>query len=196
MVKNGNGGNKGKKQGRKHNGDISAHMQALRVRQEEGEMYAVVVKVLGGTNCEVSCEDGKSRMCVIRNKFRGRGKMGNEIKSGVWVMVGLRDWEGELIGKMRKCDLLEVYSNCDKKRLVSDYPGGWDELLRADAKLGIASSDKMDAVREEDFEWADEKKESASMQEVAKAVASRAPHQKITNTVLDLFGDNINIDDI
>lgn len=195
MVKNIKGGSKNKKQGRKHNADMVSSMQKLRARQQEGEIYAVVVRILGGSNCEVLCEDGKSRMCVIRNKFRGRGKMGNEIKSGVWVMVGAREWEGEIQGKMQKCDLLEVYSNSDKKMLVSDYPGEWDELLKADAKLGINVVDDMATINE-DFEWKEEKDNSVALQEVTKEAATRAVNKKDINTLLDLFGDKINFDDI
>jgi initiation factor 1A len=199
MVKNSKGGNKGKKMGRKHLEDGATFGGALRIRKEEGELYAVVVKVYGGANSEVFCEDGKTRMCIIRNKFRGRGMRGNEIKSGVWVMVGMREWEGEIAGKLQKCDLLEVYSESDKKRLISDYPGGWGELTKAEAKIAGASGggkgsglSKIDDV----IEWVEENDESAALQEVKEAVATRGTKKKEIDEIIDHFGEKINIDDI
>ena len=82
--------NKGKKGGRK--GGYSGGSRAVREKSEEGETYAAIVKVFGGANAEVVCEDGKHRLCVIRGAFRGRNKRDNFLAAGVWVLVGLRDW--------------------------------------------------------------------------------------------------------
>ena len=50
MVKNKTGGNKAKKQGRKH---ISVPQNRnTRFAKEDGEMYAVITKIYGGPNCE------------------------------------------------------------------------------------------------------------------------------------------------
>ena len=59
----------------------------LRLAEEEGETYATVIKLLGGANCEVVTNDGVTRLCVIRNKFRGRDKRDNTIAPGVWILV-------------------------------------------------------------------------------------------------------------
>lgn len=113
MVKN-TGGNKCKRQGRKH---IHVPQQrSVRFIKEEGELYAVVTKLYGGCNCEVMCMDGKTRLCVIRNKFRGRDKGDNTIAPKVWVLVGVRDWETRQ-GKPQKCDLLEVYREGEKDKI-------------------------------------------------------------------------------
>jgi len=125
MVKN-TGGNKSKKLGRKY---INIPTQkAVRLSKQEDEKYAVVTKLYGGANCEVLCEDNVTRMCVIRNKFRGRSKRDNWLSIGVWVLIGLRSWETSNteteidIGKLKldKCDLLEVYSTTDKESLKSN----------------------------------------------------------------------------
>ena len=64
MVKNA-GGNKSKRQGRKF---VNAPVQkSIRYATEDGELYAAVVKLMGGSHCEVMCIDGKTRICVIRN---------------------------------------------------------------------------------------------------------------------------------
>ena len=122
MVKNA-GGNKQKKQGRKH---IQAGGQGgpLRVAKEEDEIYAIVNKIYGGT-ANVKCIDGKSRIMHIRNKFKGRGKRDNILASGTWVLVGRRSWEQQHEDKLEKCDLLEVYNTNDissLKQKESDKP--------------------------------------------------------------------------
>tara|TARA_B110000261_G_scaffold157116_1_gene191764 strand:+ start:273 stop:827 length:555 start_codon:yes stop_codon:yes gene_type:complete len=125
MVKN-TGGNKSKRQGRKH---VNAPQQrSVRYIQEEGEVYAVVTKLFGGSNCEVMCMDGKVRLCVIRNKFRGRDKRDNTISPNVWVLVGIRDWEAR-IGKPQKCDLLEVYSDGDREKIKTNGGDGIARLI-------------------------------------------------------------------
>ena len=117
MVRNKTGGNKSKKSARKHvQTSDSSYNRKLRLIEEEGENYAVVIKMLGGPNCEVVCNDGISRQCIIRNKFRGRDKRDNNIAPGVWVLVGVRDWEART-NKAAKCDLLEVYSSNEKDKL-------------------------------------------------------------------------------
>ena len=117
MVKNKTGGNKAKKQGRKH--ASVPQNRNTRFAKEDGEMYAVITKIFGGPNCEAICNDGKTRMCVIRNKFRGRDKKDNTILNNTWVLVGLRDWEVVGNGKLEKCDLLEVYRNNEKEKIIN-----------------------------------------------------------------------------
>ena len=109
MGKNVMGGGKSRKGARNRHSDL-ASQKATRYAKEAGEIYACVTRMFGGPNCEVKCVDGKLRMCVIRNKFRGRGKRDNTLTIGVWVLIGVRDWESAPEGKLPKCDLLEVYS--------------------------------------------------------------------------------------
>jgi initiation factor 1A len=198
MVKNGKGGNKGKKIGRKHIGTSGG---SIRIKREEGELYAVVLRICGGSNCEVHCEDGKQRLCIIRNKFRGRGKRGNEITSGVWVMVGMREWEADNPNKRQKCDLLEVYSHSDKKILAGDYPGGWSELTKVETSLGQSNtSNAMELCDEvEDiFEWDDGKSESNAMKDIETTISSKEQekNKSTKNNVVSSFGEVVNIDDI
>tara|TARA_B100000902_G_scaffold383669_1_gene422830 strand:- start:1738 stop:2295 length:558 start_codon:yes stop_codon:yes gene_type:complete len=117
MVKNKTGGNKAKKQGRKHI-NIPQNRNT-RFAKEDGEMYAVITKIFGGPNCEAKCNDGKTRMCIIRNKFRGRDKKDNTIMANSWVLIGLREWEVVANNKLEKCDLLEVYNNTEKEKIIN-----------------------------------------------------------------------------
>ncbi len=127
MVKNKIGGNKAKRQGRKFIGTISSK---LRVAIEEGEIYAVVTKHFGNAMMDVLCIDGVNRICIIRNKFRGRGKRDNCVNVGNWILIGKREWEIVDSDKKEKCDLLEVYNQSDVEQLKK-LPNNWKILTAA-----------------------------------------------------------------
>jgi translation initiation factor IF-1 len=119
MVKN-DGGNKGKGLARKHVTSGGSNKQ-LRVAVEDGERYAVVSKMLGNGMCYVRLLSGGSasdKLCIIRNKFKGRGKRDNILDSGSWVLVGMREWAS----KQDTCDLLEVYNHGERDRLMKNEP--------------------------------------------------------------------------
>ena len=85
--RNTKGGNKAKKQARKSaNASVSTK---ARCSEHEDEIYACCSKMLGNGMCNVMCIDGVERICIIRNKFRGKGKRGNTMSIGVWCLVGL-----------------------------------------------------------------------------------------------------------
>tara|TARA_B100000508_G_C11452494_1_gene274907 strand:+ start:326 stop:889 length:564 start_codon:yes stop_codon:yes gene_type:complete len=126
MVRNSYGGNRAKKQARKNNtgngGNYSNNKLRLPNEDEPDEKFAIVTKILGNGQLEVQCIDNKIRICIIRNKFKGKGKQDNNIKLNTWLLVGVRSWEvvsvnkkGEL--KKEKCDLLEIYNDNDKEKL-------------------------------------------------------------------------------
>ena len=121
MVRNDAGGNKGKGLARKHvNASKGGASKQLRVATDEAEKYAVVSKMLGNGMCYVSLLDGSvgNTLCIIRNKFKGRGKRDNILDSGSWVLVGLREWAS----KQDTCDLLEVYNDSERDRLMKNEP--------------------------------------------------------------------------
>ena len=117
MVKNKTGGNKAKKFGRKHMQDEPLKVK-VRFVTEEGELYGVISKVFGQGQLEVTCHDGVIRHGILRKKFRGRYKHDNKIVIGTWVMVGLRDWQSKAEGKKEHCDILEVYNQDEKSKLL------------------------------------------------------------------------------
>lgn len=112
MVRNRKGGSKHKKQSRKDAGTFASYNIKTRLKdpKEDAEIYAIVSSMYGQGNCEVLCNDRTKRLCVIRNKFRGRNKWSNNVTIGSYVLVGLRPWEVLADGKKEKCDLLEVYT--------------------------------------------------------------------------------------
>lgn len=117
MVKNIAGGNNGKKVARKH---TTKGKNELRLSKSDDEKYAIVKKLLGNT-CDVICEDGVDRRCMIRGKFTGRNKRDNMLDSGTYILIGLREWVDEAnISKsssdkhIKYCDLLEVYNSMER----------------------------------------------------------------------------------
>ena len=138
MVKN-DGGNKGKGLARKHvNAAKCGGTKQLRVAVEDGERYAVVSKMLGNGMCYVRLLDGSAgdRLCIIRNKFKGRGKRDNILDSGSWVLVGMREWSS----KQDTCDLLEVYNHGERDRLMKNEPCFKSVTAECDADSSSANA--------------------------------------------------------
>ena len=61
---------------------MSYNNNVLRLSKDPAEIYACCSKIYGGVNIEVKCVDGADRLCIMRNKFRGRGKRDNSISVG------------------------------------------------------------------------------------------------------------------
>ena len=131
MVKNNTGGNKATRQGRRFATEQQGGSnKGVRKATELGEIYAAVTKIFGGSTCEVKCNDGVIRQCVIRGKFAFKGKRENTLISGIWVLVGLRDWEVRASG-LPRCDLLEVYSSVEKEKLRQAESCSFQHILGA-----------------------------------------------------------------
>lgn len=132
MVKNTQGGSSHKKFARKHSS--AARGNRLRVSEDEGELYAIVTKMLGNGMFHCHCIDDRQRLGHIRGKFSGRGKRDNMVELGKWVLIGLREWDissdksKSLSAKLQQCDLLEVYSEGDKARLKETCVENWEIL--------------------------------------------------------------------
>ena len=92
----------------------------LRFVNGDEEIYGLVTKCLGNSQFLIICNDRVERLCILRNKFTGRNKQSNMISIGSWVIVGLRNWETSKPNKKDKCDMLEVYTNNEKYRLIQE----------------------------------------------------------------------------
>lgn len=145
-VKNQKGGNKAKKQGRKH--VAVPTIRRVRFSEDSAEIYACCEKMLGNGMCLVKCIDSKSRMCIIRKKFRGRHKTDNKITIGTWLLIGSRDYESTADGKMEKCDLLEVYKDNEKEQLKQHEP---DKMWKLFNGIGISSETNLPTEENEDI---------------------------------------------
>lgn len=128
MVKNIYGGNKQKSQGRKFTVKSSCK---LRISCDEAEIYAVVTKMLGNGMFYCHCIDDIVRLGHIRGKFSFKGKRDNIVEVGKWVLVGEREWEDES-KKEKHCDLLEVYNDLDKEKLLDTVAIDWSILNSQD----------------------------------------------------------------
>ncbi len=157
MVKNKAGGNKAKKFARKNTNE-SMTPRKLRFAEHEGEIYAIVMKIMGNGQIQVKGSDDKERLCFIRYKFSGRNKHGNMVQVGSWVIVGDRSWETITPGKLPKCDLLEIYTHQEKTRLTQECKSNLSALLKEDQKqMNIDSEEGVgdDVV----FSWGIERSE-------------------------------------
>lgn len=130
MVKN-LGGNKNKKIARKNVTTPITRVLRKKNEKETCEMYAAVIKILGGPNIEVICEDGVTRNCVMRSKFRGRQKRDNLVYPKTYILVGLRDWEKRASSKKETCDMLCVYSDEEKEKLKTLSSCNWKNFSSA-----------------------------------------------------------------
>lgn len=100
-------GNGGKNRRRGKN--IDENTKEL-VKKEEGQEYALVLKMLGNGRIDAKCYDGKSRLAHIRGKMRKKVW----INVGDTILVGLREFEDG------KCDVIHKYQGDEVRKLVAD----------------------------------------------------------------------------
>ena len=209
MVKNLKGGSKSKQMGRKF---VTAPVdRKVRLIHEEGELYAVVTKLLGNGMFTANDIEGKERLVVMRNKFRGKGKRDNAVMLGSWVMIGERDFE---TGSKPKCDLLEVYTDIEKQKLKKSgnpifllLKSEYDNAGESNLDDGIAfSNEDTDKYKEliasvAEAQTSEEEEDSdgssgAGASGAGGAKKSSSKTSRITHSVIIDDGDEINVDDI
>lgn len=177
--KNTHGGNRHKKMASK---SFKEPRQVKMRYAQEGESYAKVTKLFGQGMVEVVCNDGVTRLCIIRKKFKGRNKRDNNCKVDSMVLVGLREWEVIAAKKKPKVDLLFTY---DKGHL--------EELKQAkgiNKKIlpnSIANEDEMGA-----FEY---DRTSSTHQEIIEENKTLLKNTIVTEQKEETF-DGIDWDDI
>jgi len=175
MVKNVKGGTGHKSMARKNVMSASKQATKTRIALDEDEVYAQVSKMLGGGMCHVLCQDDVTRMCIIRGKFRGRGKRDNIIGNGKWILVGKRGFESEKTGKLENCDLLEIYSDQDKDKLRTLDTVNWNLFV-----LNDCLNTHTDYKTESDVLFTDHREEE---------------YEKIMSSVSTSRGDAIKMDE-
>ena len=185
MVKNVKGGSGHKSQARKFVEPSRQVSAKTRLVREDGELYAQVTALLGNGMCHVLCQDQVKRLCIIRGKFRGRGKRDNTLTVSKWVMVGLRD-ESTRDGKLENCDLLEVYSDLDKERLKVQAGFDFSKFIENDRLNSHVS------VADSNIEFVDERE--IDYEKIMEMPGNSNPIQlTISETNED---EEVNIDDI
>ena len=153
----------------------------IRLAEEEGEIYGVVTKLLGNGMFYVNDIDGKERLVVMRNKFRGRGKRDNVVVQGGWVLIGEREFES---CAKPKHDLLEVYNDSEKNKLKKT---GNVLLSRLKSEFDKNDNENND---DDDFEFTDKNDDEYSdlIQEIDET-------DKVETVLMDT-GEEVDIDDI
>jgi hypothetical protein len=186
MVKNAHGGNKSKGMARKN---FTKRDNGLRVAEEEGEIYAQAVKVMGGSIASAIDIEGNPLRAHIRGKFRGRGKRDNFIGPGTWLLVGLHTWETDKADskEIKNCDILEVYNDADKIRLRNSVTSiNWNKFIANDTKTIGAEEDE---ANEGEITFADE-----AAQEYEELISAQASLSTKSNIIVD--DEQIDINDI
>lgn len=187
MVKN-FGGNRAKKFASK---SFNVAPRATRFATEEGEVYAIVQRMLGSNICEILCIDGSTKLCVIRGKFSGKGKRDNKLAKGVWILVGLRSWQVTTKEK-EKCDLLEVYTDADKEKLIKNSNQSFRAFISVSSEEGDMDSNHIKFINERDDEiFAEDEHEIGNEDNVEV----RSDDERQEETLSDQLSW-INIDDI
>jgi initiation factor 1A len=189
MVKN-FGGKNSKKIGRKYVSSYAKGGNKLRLTQDEDEIYACVSKMLGNGMCHVLCSDNVQRICIIRNKFRGRSKRDNNLTMGTYVIVGKRSWETNCDAANSKCDLIEVYNDNEIKKLKNEVVDIKWNMFKQIESLGLASSVD-DNLDDDVFEFANNKYNDVLANEIEKELEMTAEDE----TFLQDDGD-VDVDDI
>jgi initiation factor 1A len=189
MVKN-FGGKNSKKIGRKYVSSYTKGGNKLRLTQDEDEIYACVSKMLGNGMCHVLCCDNVQRICIIRNKFRGRGKRDNNLSMGTYVIIGKRSWETNCNAENSKCDLIEVYNDNEIKKLKNEVIDINWSMFKQIESLGLASSAE-EGPDEVSFEFTNEKYNDVLANEIEKELEMTAEDE----TFLQDDGD-VDVDDI
>jgi translation initiation factor IF-1 len=157
MVKNTNGGSKAKGFARKH-ANNNNNNNDVRVVEQEGEIYAVVTKMCGGGMFQCYGIDHVERLCHIRGSFSGRKKRDNIVVNGGWVLIGLREWDRKdeekqttsssstttKKVKLPQCDLLEVYNDKDREKLLATVKENWKILMKHDpTRIGFDEDEEV-----------------------------------------------------
>jgi len=154
----------------------------LRIVEEEGEIYGQITKMYGNGMCDALCIDNVTRLCIIRGKFRGRGKRDNILHVGSWILAGRRDWESVKVDEKQKCDLLEVYSDFDVERLKKNVNVNWKIFVNLDSeKAAISSDDYLEFTNSNTDEY----------QRIIQTL-EKNPNSKIT---LEAVAENENLDE-
>jgi translation initiation factor 1A len=191
MVKNSVGGNKTKRMARK-NMNSEMNETELRLIVEDGECYAVVKKVLGNGMCLVMCNDGVERLCIIRSKFKGKGKSKNSIEIGKWILIGVRDWEVRT-DKSQKCDVLLVYTSEETERLKRKNDINLSHLLQVTKELDKNSDNGFYMMNNDEIEFNNIEDDSSTTNPTS---TTTTPNKPINNSSINKNINDFNIDDI
>ncbi|MFW9781915.1 MAG: translation initiation factor eIF-1A [Candidatus Heimdallarchaeota archaeon] len=98
------------KQGKKGRGGEEPVITRVKFPSKKlGEIFGIVVDILGGDRMRVFCEDGKHRIGRIRGKIKKRVW----IRRGDLVIVNPWEWETETKDGLGKCEITWRYTRAE-----------------------------------------------------------------------------------
>jgi len=100
----------GKHKHQKNRKKASKMESAELIYKDDGQEYAKILRILGGPNLDILCEDGIQRMGIIRGNMRNK----IWVAIGDYILVSLRDYQD------KKCDVLHKYT-LDNVRALKIY---------------------------------------------------------------------------
>ncbi|MFW9929356.1 MAG: hypothetical protein ACFFD1_08195 [Candidatus Thorarchaeota archaeon] len=103
---------KGKKKHQKGHKGVGTHLPGEVQRThapDDGEIFAVIIKILGGNHIEVMCDDGNRRVVRIPGKMNRR----KWVRTGDLILV--TPWYG--LDETKKADLTYVYQKNEYRGL-------------------------------------------------------------------------------
>ena len=131
-----NGGKGGKSHKKQKNADASNDNKEL-LFKEDGQDYAIVVKMLGSGRCELNCYNDLNkcnRMGIIRGNMRKKS-MHMFIRKGDIVHVSQRDYQDN------KVDIIHLYSHEDVRSLKT-----YEEVVDILDEKWVTKSDENDMI--------------------------------------------------
>ena len=134
---------KGGKKHKRGKGNMENQKRELEFK-DEGQEYGVVLKLLGNCRCQVSCLDGRERLCSIRGKLRKKVY----INAGDIVLVSLRDFQDD------KADIILKYS-AEEARNLKTYKELPDNLRINETGGGDSDEESVEGVMFMDTEGVD-----------------------------------------
>lgn len=184
MVQNVRGGNKTKRQKR----NSERHQPTDKINKDDGQMFALIIKNNGG-NVEVLCSDHITRVARICGKLKKGPRPGGGVVSGNFVVVSLRDFEGD----QQHCDIIsygDPPSNI--KDLLQNYNNKKEKITKRDNIIFAETNDDfIDMINEdeEDINFDDFNEELNQKQKQKEEKPKKANE-------LDFILDDINMDEI
>jgi len=148
MVKNVHGGSNAKKHASKYT--KQPQQRGIRLAVEDEEIYGIITKKLGNGHMMVLTLDkniGVTVMCHIGGKFKRE-----IIKCFSFVLVGKREWQTvSSKASHQMVDLLEVYNDLEKNKLLKINGINWKILSSVDESVGstIGGDDDIEFSNEE-----------------------------------------------
>lgn len=194
MVQNVRGGNKTKRQKRNN----ERHQPTDKINKDDGQMFALIIKNNGG-NVEVLCSDHITRIARICGKLKKGPRPGGGVVSGNFVVVSLRDFEGD----QQHCDIIsygDPPSNI--KDLLQNYDNKKEKITKRDNIIFTETNDDfIDMINEdeEDIDFDDFYGESISkpLETKQKQITEKPKKTNESDFILDDINmDEINFDDI